>query len=224
MDNSNIEVVEKEESGKIVRMLLVDGKEESATYIDEKKYELVSPYSMCICEYFKDYVAPEILLLGGGGFSIPKYFVSHYQFGRIDVIEQSPEIYSIAKVHFFVDKLISDFCALEDNRMNVFLEDAVEYLQKTDRGYDFIINDAYNGGEMDSNLLDEVNSKLIFDKLHCGGIYIINLFSALEGPKQQAWKDLKKILGQYFAQVSITQVDTSIPKNHRQNCVVVARK
>lgn len=225
MKKINIETIEKEYDGELVRVLLVDGKEESATYMNDKKYELVYTYSsMVIEEILKQQKHNSVLLLGGGGFSIPKYFISHCKEGSMDVVEKNKEIYDIAHNNFFLSDLINEYDLNLNHRLNTYLKDAIDFLKKTEVKYDVIINDAYDGGEMASELLTSECVELIASHLEKDGVYIINFFSAVEGHKKEVWDKEKQILKDFFSRSEIRRVDESLPKNHRQNCIVVAIK
>ena len=178
----DINVVEKEQDGRYIKVLLIDEKEESATFMGVDKYELVYPYNIKIFSIMEGYDTSSILLLGGGGFSIPKYFISHYPKGRIDVVEKESIIFKIAKEEFYVSDLISQYGLDGDNsRMMVYINDAIEFLRSSKYQYSVIINDVYNGGEMVSEILTEESVKLIVDHICKNGIYIINFFSAVCG-------------------------------------------
>lgn len=219
-----IEVVDCSEEAGVIRYLLVDGKKETASYIDERKNELIFPYSLLIAEELKRMLANKVLLLGGGGFSIPKYYVSHFLNGTIDVVEIEQEIIDIAKKSFFVADLIRDYQTEEQGRMRIILGNGRDYVQTTNEVYDMIINDAYRAGEMANEILENSCVEQIAEHLIKGGRYIINMFTALEGPKKVAWDKEKTILDKFFMYSTIVQVNPEIPANTRQNCLVIAIK
>ena len=221
----DIKVVESLKEGRGIKVLLVDGKEESATFLGEDKYELVYPYSIEIFSILSKFDRSSVLLFGGGGFSIPKYFISHYPIGKIDVVEIDPFIYELAKKEFFLSDLIEQYHLRgNQSRMRIFIQDAVEYLKQSDCQYKIIINDAYHGGEMSSELLSEESIRQISRHLGKQGIYIMNFFSALQGMKRKAWDEQECILKKYFNKLYIKQLDFQFPQTHRQNCIVFAQK
>ena len=224
MEDNKIEVIDKITDGITIRYLLVNGKEESATYIDDRKYELVYPYSLHIADEMKKVDCEKVLLLGGGGFSIPKYFISNHQTGKIDVVEKFEDIYEIAKKNFFVSDLMEEYKTDENGHLNVYITDAKEYLKSSKEIYNMIVNDAYDGGEMVPDLLTEETVELISSHLEMKGIYIINFFSALEGVKRKTWDIEEQILNKYFSKTEIRQVNPNLLKEHRQNCIVIAVK
>lgn len=223
MEDYIIEIQEKEVNQEPAKVLLVNGKEQSVSYIKNKN-ELASLYSIEIMNIVSKLSGCNILLLGGGGFSIPKYFISHFTDGKMVVIEKSEQIYDVAMNHFYLSDLIEEYDILHNQRLKIHIMDAIEYLETTHEMFDVIINDAYDAGEMVAALLEKDCVKGIVNHLNEGGLYIQNFFSALEGIKRKAWDEQKEILDLFFSKSTIQQVDVSLPMEHRQNCIVVSKK
>ena len=89
-----VAIREEIEHNALVRLLTINDVRESATFIEDgKHYDLYFKYT-------RDLVAPlekkpdikEVLLLGGAGFSIPKYIISHYPEVHIDVVELKRDV------------------------------------------------------------------------------------------------------------------------------------
>lgn len=220
----HIEVADRAEETGIIRYLLVDGKEESISYIDNRRNELIYPYCLLIANEMEKINAQSVLLLGGGGFSLPKYYFSRFKNGKMDVVEIDSQIVELAKNHFFVNELIHDFNLDENKRITIVISDGSDYIESSSKMYDMVINDAYKAGEMAENILEIACVEQIAAHLVEGGLYIINMFTALEGPKKAIWEREKAILDQFFIKSSIIQVNAEFPKNTRQNCLVIATK
>lgn len=94
-----------------VRFLIVDGAIQTAVFLDsKKKYELVSPYLDQLSYAFS--FRPDIkdsLLLGGGGFAYPTYYISHYPERRIDAVEIDGEMIKAAMESFYLRDLLKEF-------------------------------------------------------------------------------------------------------------------
>lgn len=94
-----------------VRFLIVDGAIQTAVFLDsKKKYELVSPYLDQLSYAFS--FRPDIkdtLLLGGGGFAYPAYYISHYQERRIDAVEIDGDMIKAAMESFYLRDLLKEF-------------------------------------------------------------------------------------------------------------------
>ena len=152
-----IEVKEVIEKNELLRLLLVDDTRESAVYMEEgRHFDLVFKYTQDFA--IPLHRRPEItntLLLGGAGFSFPKYYIHYFPEKHIDVVEFNPQMYQLALQYFYLDELYREHSLTEDRRLEVFIEDANDYLRRTDRTYDLIINDAYVSNRMDDDLLKD---------------------------------------------------------------------
>lgn len=114
-----------EKNGKPIRMLNIDSGYESATFTNpDEVNELVFEYSKYYDLMFKSNIdIKNTLLIGGAGYSYPKYFISHFQDKNMDVVEIDGKITEIAKKYFFLDKLIADYKLDENHRLNLITED-----------------------------------------------------------------------------------------------------
>ena len=178
-----IEVREVIEKNELIRLLLVDEVRESAAIMEEgRRNELVFKYTKDFDIALKK--RPDItntLMLGGAGFSFPKHYIHSYPDKRIDVVEFNPMMYQIAMQYFYLDELYADYRLSENRRMEVFIEDANDYITHTDRTYDLVINDCYVSNRMDDELLKNRQVVHIKKILNPGGVYMINLITAIHG-------------------------------------------
>ncbi|MBO5349787.1 MAG: fused MFS/spermidine synthase [Clostridia bacterium] len=168
---------------KNVRILNIDSGYESATYTDENEInELVFEYTKYYDLMFKS--SNEIqntLLIGGAGYSYPKYYISHYENKNMDVVEIDGEITELAKKYFYLDKLIKDYNLEENKRLNLITEDGRTYLNNNTKKYDAILNDAFSGSSPAKTLTTMEAAQNIKKSLNENGIYLTNVISSLEG-------------------------------------------
>ena len=128
-----IEVKDVKENDVAVRVLFVNQTRESATYlIPGLQYMPVFEYIRRILEEIdKRLNIKKALIIGGAGFSFPKAYISRYGDKSIDVVENNPEMVDIARKYFFLDQLYEEFDLEQTGRMNIILDDGLEYLKKT---------------------------------------------------------------------------------------------
>ena len=138
-----MEVVNRRVEGENIRYMLIGNGCESATYVDEdKKYELVVPYTKYYDLMYKANIdIKDALMIGGGGYSYPKYCVSHHPKTAMDVVEIDEQITELAKEYFYLDDALREF----NNRLNIINEDGKVFINTTDRKYDAVLNDAFTG-------------------------------------------------------------------------------
>ena len=133
--------------GDSVRLMNVDGGHMSATYLNPaKKYELPFLYTRAYDLAVKQAKAkPHALMIGGAGYSYPKYFISHFPDSKMDVVELDPDITELARKYFFLADLEKDFNIRENKRLQIFHGDGRVFLNNTNNKYDIIMNDAFTG-------------------------------------------------------------------------------
>ena len=143
-----------------IRVLNIDSGYESATYTDkEKRNELVFEYLKFYDLMFSgNREIKDTLLIGGAGYSYPKYFISHYDTPKMDVVEIDGKITEIAKQYFYLNDLINDYKLNENNRLNLITEDGRTYLNKNKKKYDAVLNDAFAGRFSCENINNERGS------------------------------------------------------------------
>ena len=218
-----IEVKEAIENNAMVRVLLVDEVRESSAFMEEgKHYDLVFKYTQDFAIPLQR--RPEIkntLLLGGAGFSFPKYYIHYYPEKHIDVVEFKAEMYQLAMQYFYLDELYKDYKLTEDKRMEVFIDDANEYLKTTDRKYDLIINDCYVSNRMDGDLLRDNQVKSIKRCLNPGGIYVINLITAIRGSGSMQGVLEYEILKNHFKNTDMFPCKPEMRAIEKQNMILI---
>jgi len=135
--------------------------DKSDPYSLESKYTKFFPLGLLIKEN-----ATKVLFIGGGGFSGPKYFLQHYPNVSVDVVEIDPEIVEVAKKYFFLDG--------SNPRLNIYTQDAREFLNSYPGKYDVIILDAFSKSYVPFHLMTVEFYRLLSDKLTNGGSVISN--------------------------------------------------
>lgn len=162
------------------------------------------------------------LLIGGGGFAYPKYYLSHYRFVSIDVVEISSLMYHLAQKYFGLDDLLNQPLTDYKKRLNVHIEDGLDYLKRTDNVYDAILNDAYTGRQFNKGLTSEEGCHLIRQHLKDGGVYVLNCVTAVKGPRSLPGKRVLRRLGGTFRYTFEMQVYDDLSPYATQNCLIFA--
>ena len=183
-----------------VRVLNIDSGYESATFTNEDKVnELVFEYTKLYNLMFEsNNEINDTLLIGGAGYSYPKYYISHYPKKRMDVVEIDGDITKIAKKYFYLDKLIRDYNLEENKRLNLITEDGRVYLNNNTKKYDAILNDAFSGKNPAKTLTTKEAISQIKKSLNENGLYLTNIISSLEGENSKFIKAEVNTLKKYF--------------------------
>lgn len=220
----NIEIADSYLGEDEIRMLIVDSGQESASFLDPLlRNELVFPYTKGFARVTE--LAPakrKVLMLGGGAFSFPKYFVSHYPDSAMDVVELHEEIYNIALDYFFLDELFETYRLRESGRLKVHIGDAFAFVRSCRQQYDLIFNDTYHGIKPDFRVLAYDTTAEIKKCLTPSGIYIINLIGSMAGSMSMQTLLSKEILGQLFSHVEVVPIEPFRRPEERQNLLLLA--
>ena len=248
--------------GEPARLMLVDGAVESAAYRTEGlRNELIFPYLKQLSQAF--FFRPDIretLLIGGGGFAYPKYYISRYRQRRMDVIEIMPQVIEAARKFFYLDEFIEkeglnpkevfvNLPASEEeaaggferascrvypempvingkeeteSRLRIFCEDGMNYLLRSDRRYDLIINDAFTGKAASGDLASEDGIRLVKAHLNRNGLYMVNVTTAGRGVFAGNGRALKERVGRHFRVTALIPCDEELSEYERQNYLLAA--
>lgn len=222
--NNDLEIVDKTEEGESIRLLLVNGARESATYNQkEHRNDLVFRYSVCLNDVFNlDRELNSCLMLGGAGFSYPKYFISHYPDKTIDVIEIDEGMVEIAFKYFYLDELFDEYNLYENERLKIYVMDGREYLATTPKTYDVIFNDAYISDSPAEGLMSFEAVSVIKNRLNPGGVYVVNMITAISGKAAYPLFSVMAYIRQHFKYTELHKCRTDTPANERQNCLIFA--
>ena len=217
-------IYNKELDGNIIRMLNIDSGYESATYIDDdKKYELVFDYTKYYDLMFKSKnEVNNVLLIGGAGYSYPKYYISHYEDKTMDVVEIDGDITKLAKEYFYLDKLIDDYKIDDNKRLILINEDGRTYLNRNKKKYDAILNDAFSGDVPAKTLTTIETITNIKNSLSEDGVYLTNIISSLEGNDSRFLRAEVNTLKQVFKNVYIVNWRNDIDLDVKRNVMVIS--
>ena len=135
----------EDEDGTPVRLLNVDGTFQSASYISDDLWsELVCEYHRTMADAIDEMgMARSVLVIGGGGYSLPKYLITHTRRMRVTVVEIDPRITQVARERFFLDRVEQ----MAEGRIETVNGDGWKYLRECGRSFDVIVNDAFSGAK-----------------------------------------------------------------------------
>jgi spermidine synthase len=152
----------------------------------ESKYTKFFPLGLMIKEN-----VTKVLFIGGGGFSGPKYFLQNYPNISVDVVEIDPKVVEVAQEYFFLDE--------SNPKLDIYIQDAREFLNKHPESYDIIVLDAFSKSYVPFHLMTVEFYKLLSDKLSNGGVVISNHIGSTSN--NQATSDLYRANFKTFLEV-----------------------
>ena len=220
--------------GTTVRLLNVKGTFQSVCYVDDDL--LWDP----VCEYHRSWAyvvhgawplgkrksrgqihpTRRALIMGGGGYSFPKWLVAYRPDFCCDAVEIDPAILRIAREQLFVSELENAFSTQATGRLNLPVADAWDYLASDSCGYDLIVNDAFGGNRPLGPMQTAQGARMVHAHLREDGIYIGNVRTPLEGRKADPLVKTRVAFEQEFAHVWVIPERPEEPQKPGNNALV----
>lgn len=207
----------EQDSGRMVRVASTSPERyQSAIYVDDPT-ELILEYT----KYFRliKHFNPEIesaLMLGGGAYSFPKYYLQALPEAHMDVVELDPAFTRVAREHFFLE---------DDPRLNIIHMDARSYLNSEPGKFDAIIADVFSGSYYIPFQMTTVEAiEYMYKALNPGGVVLMNIICAAEGKNSRYFQAQFQTFEQIFPQVFAFLVDDVDKPEINQNIIIAALK
>ncbi len=201
-----------------VRSLHLNGDLHSRMYV-ERPDELAVTYT----KYFPlglvfNSDAENVLFVGGGGFSGPKYFLAAYPDVRVDVVEIDPVVIDVATKYFGVQS---------DPRLGIYNDDGRRFLLQEGRQYDVIVLDAYSKSYVPFHLMTREYYQLLDDRLAPDGVIVSNHIGSMgqmayNYETSKLWRAAYKTMAEVFPSVYAFQTRSNT--DGVQNIILVADK
>ena len=128
-DCQRIDVLVSDEFGKF---LALDGEILFSEKDEFIYHEMVTHIPMAVHPDVKN-----VLIIGGADGGVARELINYKCIERIDVVEPDEMLVEVCRKHF--PELT---CGLDDDRVNVYIQDALRFLRNKTGDYDLIINDA----------------------------------------------------------------------------------
>lgn len=205
--------------GTPIRLLNVNGAFQSVSYIAPKlRFELCIQYHRLMAKIIQQ-VAPRghIMVMGGGGFSLPKHLATRMSGGVIDAIEIDPKIVSLAREHFFLDEAL----AVASSELRIIEDDAWKVLQNADAGsIDVLVNEVFAGRKSLGPLGTAAGAHVVKEKLSGSGVYLADVRCPLEGHGSALLHQVSSVFAQEFAHIAYVPEWPNTPKTPGNNLLI----
>ena len=207
-----------DEDGTPVRLLNVNGTYQSACYLTGELWsELVCVYHRIMVERIDEMgSARNVLVIGGGGYSLPKYLLTHTRRMRVCVVEIDPQITELARERFDLDRLED----LAGGRLELVCDDGWAWLKETERRFDVIVNDAFSAGRPLAQMSTREGACLVARHLTEGGMYLANVRTPLEGPRARHLERAEEAFRGAFDKVQVVPENPDEPRRLANNVLV----
>lgn len=212
-----------------VRLLNVNGTYQSVSYIPKQlRAELAVEYHRLMARLIEEVTATpreeprdRVLVLGGGGFSLPKYLIAHCPQLDITAVEIDPKIVAIAHERFFLDEVLAQSNADHGGRVHIITDDAWKVLQneKAD-SLAVIVNEVFAGKKPLGPMETAQGAALVHERLRKGGLYLADIRCPLEGPKSAPLTEAIREFGRVFAHIAYIPEWPDAPRTAGNNVLL----
>ena len=196
------EGVDWAQNGRPVRLMATDpGYSQSGMYLDAPN-ELYFRYTQfyALGPHFTPH-ASRVLMLGGGGYSVPKWLLADNsplakpETARVTVVELDPAMTETARRWFSLR---------DDPRLSVRHEDARAFLNRQRDQYDLVFVDVFNSHyAVPFQMGTREAAAALRRAVAPGGVVLMNVISAVEGPDGRLFQGIFNALRQSFAEVQV---------------------
>lgn len=191
---------------------------QSAMFLEEgRQSELVATYIRFfnLLNFFKPNFK-QTLMLGGAGYSFPKYYLTNFPRANMTVVEIDPQMTELAKKYFYLT---------DDPRLTIHHQDARIFLNRNKQKYDVVVSDAFNSFySIPYHLTTQEAMREVYNSLTDDGVLLINLISAIKGGGAKFMQAEYATLQSVFPQVYLFVIDKSAKVDQLQNLMLVALK
>ena len=210
-----------------MRLLNVNGTFQSVCYIPEDlRFELACEYHRAMASVIEGLArraegrGVHVMVMGGGGYSLPKYLAAYVPTARTDVVEVDPAITAIAREFFFLDECLEKTGAQKDGRLRLVNDDAWAFVRAAAEPYDVIVNDAFSGKRPLGPLTSAEGARVVRSRLAEGGVYLANVRCACEGRGSGPLREVEEAFGRVFAHVGYVPEWPDDPKKPGNNAFI----
>lgn len=141
-----------------------------------------------------------ILMLGGGTFTLPQQMAMRYPKSEIDVVEIDPVLADVAREHFFYT---------DPPNVNLIFQDARTYSNQTDKQYDIVVVDVYGNTDIPFTFMTKEYGEAVRRITKPGGVVLVNMIA---GEKGQCRELLSTLEAPYRAQFDERLMKANAPR------------
>ena len=155
--------------------------------------------------------APDVLHIGGGGFTFPRYIEAEHPDARQVVLELDPRIYEIAQL---------ELGYVRHDSIDVRVGDARQSIRALPSdAFDIVVGDAFGGLAVPWHLTTREMLHHISRVLRPGGEYVVNI---IDYPPLRFVRAEAAPAGSVFSNVAVIALDSTIAGENGGNIVLVA--
>ena len=170
--SAHYQVVDGVHEGRLIRGLTTGPSGiQSAVYVDGSS-DLPFWYTREMARLTIEQSPKQVLMLGGGAFTLPQHLAERLPDTQIDVVEIDPELGQISAEYFNYQY---------PGNVQLIFSDARSYLNKADKVYDVVLVDVYGDAEIPFTLMTEQFGRALERVTAPDGLVAVNMIAGLGG-------------------------------------------
>ncbi len=211
---SRYQVLARQYHGQAAHLLIMDNEGIQSGVSLARPHDPLFEYAKRFVEAAQVYGQPQdILMVGGGTFTVPSQLAYRFPNARIDIVEIDPKLTQLAQDYF-------SFQPTENTR--VINQDGRVYLNQNQKKYDIVFMDAYSAITPPFQLTTVQAVQRIADSLKPGGIIVANAIATPEGPQSAYATSQLATYQAVLENVRWRKVAVDRANDVRQNVILVA--
>ena len=195
---------------------------QSAVYCDSPN-ELASHYTPFYdLAFYYNPATRNVLMLGGGGYCVPRHLLATRPYVQIEVVELDPEITQVARDYFFLE---------EHPNLTIHHEEARAFLERKAlmdldaQPYDAIFGDVFDANYAIPRPMTTIGClRRIHSLLKPDGVFIMNIIGSLHGEQRDVFHGVYAGMARVFSRVKIFLASEPSDDAFIQNIMLVAFK
>jgi spermidine synthase len=187
---------------------------ESGMAFDNGKEQLFD-YNERFMELIRGVLPKNILLIGGGAFTLPKAINEEFPEMALDVVELDPVLYKLSKKYFGFKP---------NSKTRVFIQDGNDYLKSTKQRYDLILVDVFLNNIIPVSFQSVKFTKGLKLRLAEEGVVAMNIIASYYGRLSNPLKSLLSVFRPSFVSVHLFPAYTEESLWIPQNFILVSQR
>lgn len=210
------QVVDMTYEGRSARLLFTGNRKAAFSGIPlDGEHELLFDYIQRLFEIVSTVRPKNLLLIGGGVYTLPMALVQTLPDIKVDAVEVDEGLYDVAEAFFGLQP---------SNQLNIIHQDGKTFLNESRKKYDMIIIDAFTDILVPASLANEEFVAQAHKHLADDGIVAMNFISAYRGRNAAPAYHFQKIYSSAFHHITFSQADSSMSLWSQQNIILFAQK
>jgi spermidine synthase len=180
----------------------------------DSKSELLFDYNERFMEIARGLKPSNLLLIGGGGFTLPRALISEFPKLNLDIVEIDKQLLEIAKRFFKFEPSTST---------HIYIGDGRQFIDSVDQTYEMIVLDVFIEADIPNQFKTAAAAASLKRCLDNNGVAAFNVIGSLHGIRSSTLRILIDSLRGVFADVSVFPATGGLSSWMGQNFVVCAQ-